>query len=196
MNLRPSAMSFFGSYSSSQHETPRKNSLAASQTLLLSRKNLTINCPPEKFLNHYPTPWLLSKVESDKASRTRVPIQHAPTDLPCRILTALQHVQSQYQQRHMMGRRSQDRTGKFCRKAIVSQPMTRVSQPICFATSVWSLAMVRQGFPEIGHVHLVLPCHQSVIIRASRTFTGRQRSGRPFCGGPMDTRHHLLPGQL
>ena len=139
----------------------RKNSLAASRTLLLSRKGNTTKLPRRVSPTIHPTPWL-SKVDSDKASRTRVPIRNMlPQTLPCRDSHRCSMYRAQYQQQHMIGKQSGPYQANFAQgHQQYHNPMTRVNANQYVSQHQFGPSDGSTGFSEIGHVHQA-PYHQS-----------------------------------
>ncbi|KAJ5790878.1 WW/Rsp5/WWP [Penicillium psychrosexuale] len=163
MNLHPSNMPkpFFGSYSSNQHADPSSREFARRvSNPSLVQEGQPYQTSAENFHNHSPH----SMVEQGRFGQGEDPRSHSQrttSDPALQGFSPLQHVQSQYQQQHMIRKQSGPH------QVNIAQGHQQYQNPIA---QVGANQYVSQhqfgpnggptGFPETTHVQQV-PYHQS-----------------------------------
>ncbi|CAG8160730.1 unnamed protein product [Penicillium nalgiovense] len=190
VNLHPSTIPkpFFGSYSSNQHAEPSSEeySRRVSNPSLI-REGQHYQTSAESFPNHSTH----SMVEQGRFGQSqpdpRSHLQHTPTDPALQGFSPLQHVQSQYQQQHMIRKQSEPHQANFAQgHQQYHNPMAQVNVNQYISQHQFGPSGDSTKFSEIGHVHQA-PYHQSSHypehLEHSPGETGKT-SGSRFVGGP------------
>ncbi|KAJ5171252.1 uncharacterized protein N7500_004035 [Penicillium coprophilum] len=182
---------FFGSYSSVQHtehteqssgESARRVSNASS-----AREGQLYQNSVDSFPNHSPHSMLDQGRFGQRQPDPRSHSQHSHTDPALQGFSPLQHVQSQYQQQHMI------RTQPGSHQADIPQsypkyhnPLTQVGDNQHFSGLQSGSGSGPAGFPETTHVHQVpydQPSHHPENLEHSQGKAGRGSESQ-FVSGP------------
>ncbi|CAG8890606.1 unnamed protein product [Penicillium egyptiacum] len=201
MNLHPSAMPkpFFRSYTSSQHAEPASEEFARRvSNASLVGEGQPYQTSAESFPNHSPH----SMVEQGRFGQSqpdpRSHSQHTPSDPALQGFSPLQHVQSQYQQQHMIRKQSGSHQANFAqRHQQYYKPMAQVNVNQYVSQHQFGSSGGPTAFPETVHGHQA-PYHQSSHypehLEHPPGETGRPSESR-FVSGPW-TSTPPSPGQL
>lgn len=164
MNLHPSTMSepFFGSYSSNQHAEPSSGESARRvSNPSLVREGQPYQTSAESFSHHSPHSMIDQGRFGQGQPDPRSHSQHTPTDPALQGFSPLQHVQSQYQQQHMIRKQSVSHQANLAQgHQQYHNPMAQVNVNQYVSQHQFGPSGGPTGFSETAHVHQV-PYHQS-----------------------------------
>lgn len=187
MNLHPSTMPkpLFGSYSSNQNAEPSSGEFARrASNISIVREGQPYQTSADSFPNHSTHSMgdqgRFGQGQLDPRSHS----QHALTDPALQGFSPLQHVQSQYQQQHMIRKQSGSH------QVNLAQGHQQYHNPMSFnqygSQHQFGHSGGPTGFPETAHVHQV-PYHQSSHypehVKHSPGETGRDPESH-FVSGP------------
>ncbi|KGO46808.1 WW/Rsp5/WWP [Penicillium expansum] len=190
MNLHPSTMPkpLFGSYSSNQNVEPSSGEFARrASNISIVREGQPYQTSADSFPNHSTHSMgdqgRFGQGQLDPRSHS----QHALTDPALQGFSPLQHVQSQYQQQHMIRKQSGSHQVNLAQgHQQYHNPMAPVSFNQYGSQHQFGHSGGPTGFPETAHVHQV-PYHQSSHypehIKHSPGETGRDPESH-FVSGP------------
>ncbi|KAF7530305.1 hypothetical protein PCG10_003676 [Penicillium crustosum] len=192
MNLRPSPMSkpFFGSYSSNQHVEPSSGEFARrTSNASVVREGQPYHTSAESSSNNLPHSVVDQGRFGQGQSDPRFHSQHPPADPALQGFSPLQHVQSQYQQQHMIRKQPGSHQANLAQGHQQYQnPMAQVNfnQYISQNQHRFGPSGGPTGFPETALAHQVphqQPSHYSEPVKSSPGEIGR-RSEAHFVSGP------------
>ncbi|CRL18337.1 WW/Rsp5/WWP [Penicillium camemberti] len=192
INLRPSTMSkpFFGSYSSNQNVEPSSGEFARrTSNASLVREGQPYQTSAESFSNNLPHSMVDQGRFGQGQPDPRFHPQHPPADPALQGFSPLQHVQSQYQQQHMIRKQPGSHQANLAQNhQQYHNPMAQVNfnQYVSQNQHQFGPSGGPTGFPETAPVHQVphqQSSHYPEHVKSSPGETGR-RSESHFVSGP------------